>query len=183
MGTPQKEPLRELTETEQAALRRILQASSERVDRVRRARALLTVAEGRSFAAAARSAGLRSGTSVAKLVVRFNRHGLAALTIASGRGRKPTYDTEARTRIVTTAQTAPERRKDGTATWSLSTLQKRLRKEGLRQIGTNTIKRVLEDAGSSYQKSRSWCPTGTAQRVRKAGMVTVVDPETEQKRG
>jgi hypothetical protein len=54
---------------------------------------------------------------------------------------------------------------------------------GLEQIGTNTIKRVLEDAGSSYQKTRSWCPTGTAQRVRKSGVVTVVDPETEQKRG
>jgi transposase len=84
---------------------------------------------------------------------------------------------------VATAQQEPERRKDGTASWSLSLLQKRLRKEGLERIGTNTIKRVLEDAGSSYQKTRSWCPTGTAQRVRKSGVVTVIDPETEQKRG
>jgi len=65
----------------------------------------------------------------------------------------------------------------------LSTLRKRLHKDGLEHIGTNTIKRVLEDAGSSYQKARSWCPTGTAQRVRKSGVVTVIDPETEQKRG
>jgi transposase len=144
---------------------------------------VLTVAAGGSFAAAARQAGLRSGTTVAQLVSRFNRHGLAALTIASGRGRKPTYDGTARAQIVAMAQAAPDRRKDGTATWSLSTLQKRLRKEGLEQIGTNTIKRVLEDAGSSYQKTRSWCPTGTAQRVRTSGVVTVVDPETEQKRG
>ncbi|HEX6509354.1 MAG TPA: hypothetical protein VF221_17130 [Chloroflexota bacterium] len=34
MGTPQKEHLRNLAETEQAALRRIVQASIERVDRV-----------------------------------------------------------------------------------------------------------------------------------------------------
>jgi transposase len=183
MGMPQKEHLRDLAETERAALRRMVQASSERVDRVRRARALLTVAAGASFAAAAREAGLRSGTTVANLVARFNRQGLAALSTASGRGRKPTYDGSARARIVATAQTAPERKKDGTATWSLSTLQKRLRKDGLKRIGTNTIKRVLEDAGSSYQKTRSWCPTGTAQRVRKSGVVTVVDPETEQKRG
>ena len=122
------------------------------------------------------------GTTVANLVARFNRHGLAALSIASGRGRKPTYDAKARAQIVATAQTVPDRKKDGTATWSLSTLQKRLRKEGLEWIGTNTIKRVLEDAGSSYQKTRTWCPTGTALRVRKSGVVTVTDPETEQKR-
>jgi transposase len=183
MGKPQNEPLRELAETEQRALQRIVQASSERVDRVRRARAVLAVAAGGTFAAAAQEAGLRSGTTVANLVARFNRQGLAALSIAAGRGRQPTYAAEARAQIVATAQAAPVRRKDGTATWSLSTLQKRLRKEGLGQIGTNTIKRVLEDAGSSYQKTRSWCPTGTAQRKRKSGVVTVVDPETEVKRG
>ncbi len=183
MGTPQKEPLGCLAEPELAALRRIAHASSERVDRVRRARALLAVAAGASFAQAAREAGLGSGSTVANLVARFHRQGLAALTIASGRGRKPTYDGSARARIVATAQAAPDRKKDGTATWSLSTLQKRLQKDGLERIGTNTIKRVLEDAGSSYQKTRSWCPTGTAQRVRKSGVVTVVDPETEQKRG
>ncbi len=183
MGKPQKEGLRQLAEVERAALQRIVQASSERVDRVRRARALLTVAGGASFATAAHEADLQSGTTVANLVARFNRSGLAALTIAPGRGRRSIYGAESRARIVATAQSTPDRKKDGTATWSLSTLQKRLRKDGLEQIGTNTIKRVLEDAGSSYQKTRSWCPTGTAQRVRKAGVVTVVDPETEQKRG
>lgn len=183
MGKPQREGLRELAEVERAALQRIVQASSERVDRVRRARALLRVAAGASFAAAAREAGLHSGTTVATLVVRFNQQGLAALSIASGRGRKPTYDAGTRAQIVSTAQAVPDRKQDGTATWSLSTLQKRLRKDGLERIGTNTIKRVLEDAGSSYQKTRSWCPTGTAQRVRKSGVVTVTDPETEQKRG
>lgn len=73
MGKPQKEPLRELTVTEQAALQRIVQASSERGDRVRRAPALLTVAGGGRFADAARTAGLRSGTSVAKLVAVASR--------------------------------------------------------------------------------------------------------------
>jgi len=183
MGMPKKEPLRELAETERVVLQRIVQASSERIDRVRRARALLRVAVGGSYAAAARDAGLRSGTTVANLVGRFNREGLVALSIASGRGRRPTYEASARAQIVATAQGAPDRKTDGTATWSLSTLQKRVRKEGLEAIGANTIKRVLEDAGSSYQKTRSWCPTGTAQRVRTSGVVTVVDPKTEEKRG
>ena len=183
MGMPQKEPLRELAETERAARQRMVRARSERVDRVRRASALLVVAAGASFAAAAREAGWRSGTTVAKLGGRFNREGLAALSIASGRGRKPTYEARARAQIVATAQTVPDRRKDGTAAWSLATLQKRLQQDGLERIGMNTIKRGLEDAGSSYQKTRSWCPTGTAQRKRKRGVVTVVDPATEEKRG
>ena len=37
--------------------------------------------------------------------------------------------------------------------------------------------------GTRYQKTRIWCPTGTAERKRKSGVVTVVDPQTEEKRG
>src|SRR5207302_9865100 len=111
-----KESLRELTEIEQRALQCIVQARSERVDRMQRARALLAVAAGASRAAAAREAGLHSGTTVANLVARFNRHGLAALSAASGRGGTPTYDAEARARIVATAQRTPDRKTDGTPT-------------------------------------------------------------------
>jgi len=183
MATRQKVPLRALTPEEQGALERLVKSTSERVDRVRRAKAILVVGRGESFAAAARQAGLRSATAVANLVERFNAQGLAALRIWAGRGRKATYDTTARAEIVATAQRVPERRVDGTATWSLSTLQRALRKEAHPRLGASTIRRVLEEAGSSYQRTRSWCPTGTAQRVRKSGVVTVVDPKTEEKRG
>jgi len=183
VATLQKVSLRALTSEEQAALERLVKATSERADRVRRGKALLAVGDGETFARAAQRAGLRSGTTVANLVGRFNRQGLAALNIGAGRGRKPTYDAVARTQIVATAQRAPQRRQNGTATWSLSTLQRALRAGQYPRIGTSTIRRVLEQDGSSYQRTRSWCPTGTAQRVRKAGVVTVVDPKTEEKRG
>ncbi len=122
MATPQREPLRTVTQLEWVALERIAKASSERVDRTRRARALLAVGRGESFAEAARQAGLRSGSAVAGVVQRFNEHGLDALSIAAGRGRKPTYDPADRARIVSVAQQRPQRRKDGAATWSLSML-------------------------------------------------------------
>ena len=183
MPTPQREPLRRLSRTERAALQCIARSTSERVDRVRRATALLAVARTGVFIRAAREAGLGSGTTVADLVARFNRQGLAAVRIAHGRGRRPTDPASARAQIVATAQRAPDRRTDATATWSLSTLQRSLRRAGLRQLGTSTIRRVLQDAGSSYQRTRTWCPTGTAQRKRKTGVVTVVDPQTEEKRG
>lgn len=183
MPTPQREPLRAISGSEQAALERIVSAGCERVDRVRRATAILAVAQGSPFIRAAQLAGLRSGTTVADLVKRFNGQGLAALDIAAGRGRKHRYVPSARARIVATAQRSPNRRVDGTATWSLSTLQRKLRRGGFPTVGTSTIRRVLLDAGSSYQRTRTWCPTGTAQRKRKAGVVTVVDPRTEEKRG
>ena len=81
MARAQKEPLRPLSATERRVLEDVVKASSERVDRVRRARALLSVAETGSIAAAARAAGLGSATTVADLVRRFNQRGVAALRI------------------------------------------------------------------------------------------------------
>jgi transposase len=179
----QQERLRPLMLAEQRELKRMTKASSERLDRVRRATAVLAVARGQAFEAAAREAGLRSGTTVSNLVRRFNRAGLSALRIAAGRGRRPRYDALARARMVATAQRAPDRKVDGTATWSLSTLERTVRREGLPRVGASTIRRVLHEAGSSYQRTRTWCPTGTAQRKRKTGVVQVVDPKTEEKRG
>jgi len=83
--------LRALSEQEKRELQRTVKASSERVDVVRRAKALLAVAEGKPLTQAAQAAGLRSGKGVGQLVKRFNAEGLAALLIAAGRGRKPTY--------------------------------------------------------------------------------------------
>src|SRR3712207_2163181 len=174
MATPQKDRMRSRTAAEQTALERLRQASSARVDEARRARAGPAVAQGQSFAPAARQAGFRSGTAVAELVHRFNERGVVALRIAAGRGRQPTDDTARRARIVATAPRPPDRKADGTATWSLGTLQRTLRREAFAHLGATTIRRVLEDAGSSYQRTRTWCPTGTAQRQRKAGVVTVV---------
>ena len=182
MPTPQREPLRRLRSTERAALQHLASSQSERADYVRRATALLAVARTGVFIRAAREAGLHSGTTVADLVARFNRIGLAAVRIAPGRGRKATYRLKARAQIVATAQRAPDRRLDGTATWSLSTLQLALRRAGLPRVGSSTIRRVLQEAGSSFQCTRTWCPTGTAQRKRKSGVVTVIDPRTEEKR-
>ena len=80
------------------------------------------------------------------------------------------------------AQQEPQRRADQTATWSLTTLQRRLRRDGLPRVGATTIRRVLHDASSSYQRTRTWRPTGTAVRTRKDGPVRVIDPQTEGKK-
>ena len=123
MPMPQKHPLRPLTEQEEQELRRIEKASSERVDVVRRARALLAVAAKQTFPQAASSAGFAEARSVSQLVERFNQQGLAALSIAAGRGRKPTYTSQQQARILAQVQRKPDRQEDQTATWSLMTLR------------------------------------------------------------
>src|SRR5215213_133402 len=90
MAAMQKECLRPLTVAEQRELRAIAKASSERIDRVKRATALLAVAGGETFAAASRAAGYRSIGAVTYLVRRFNRAGLDALGIAAGLRRDGT---------------------------------------------------------------------------------------------
>ncbi|HZU04079.1 MAG TPA: helix-turn-helix domain-containing protein, partial [Ktedonobacteraceae bacterium] len=161
MSKPQKEPLRSLSQQEQQELQRIVKATSERMDVMKRARALLAVAKGESFRAAAREAGFASSDTVCHLVARFNHQGLLALLIAAGRGRKPTYSHEDRQKVVETLKSEPVRKVDASATWSLSLLQQKLRETGLPQVGASTIGRVLHQAGYGYGQSRTWCQTGT----------------------
>ena len=70
MVYPQKEPLRGLSEQEERELQRTARATGERVDRVRRAKALLAVAAGQPWTLATHEAGLKSGDGVGKLVRR-----------------------------------------------------------------------------------------------------------------
>ena len=184
MGAMQKERLRPLTIAEQRELRAIAKASSERVDRVQRATALLAVAGGADVLGGGAGGRLSEhrarsriwcGGSIGPGWRRWRSRPGAVGGRPTTRRRGPgSWRRRSGHRIG---------RCDGTATWSLSTLERTVRREGLPRVGATTIRRVLHDAGSSYQRTRTWCPTGTAQRKRKAGVVQVVDPQTEEKRG
>ena len=184
MSRRKKDPLRELTELERQQLSQLSRSQVAPAVEVIRAKLLLAVARGDDYQDAARAVGRRSGDAVAHLVTRFNREGTAALTPHHGGGRRPTYGPEARGRIVAEAARAPTPEADGTASWSPSTLRRTLRAapDGLPRVSTYTIRRVLHESGSSYQRSRTWCPTGKALRRRKAGPVVLTDPDAEPKK-
>ena len=185
MAAAQKAPLRPLADHERGVLTGVARAPSDRADRVARAKALLAVADGAPFAAAARAAGRRAGDAIATLVGRFNAEGLAALDPRHGGGPPVRYGAAETARIVRAARRPPDREADGTATWSLTTLQRALRRapDGLPAVSTFTVRRALREAGLSWQRDRTWCDTGVVQRRRKAGVVEVVDPATAAKRG
>ena len=184
MSRRKKNPLRSLTEDERDALTRLSRASAAPAAQVTRARLLLAVAAGANYQDADQDLGRKSGDAVATLVARFNDQGLDALPLRHGGGRQPTYTTAARERILREVQRQPTPAQDGTATWSLNLLKKALRTapDGLPQVSTFTIGQTLHDAGYTYQDNRTWCRTGTVLRKRKAGIVTVTDPDTEAKK-
>jgi transposase len=184
MTRRQHEPLRALTLDERERLARLRRSRSAPAAQVARAMALLAVADGASFTAAARAVGRRSGDAVGQLVARFNREGLAAVTPRHGGGQRRRYDQSSQERILREVRRTPDRDADRTGTWSLSTLQRALRQapDGLPGVSTQTIGRVLHEAGFVWGRDRSWCETGTALRLRKRGAVTVVDPDALAKK-
>ena len=184
MSRRKTDPLRPLTDDEVAVLTKLSRSKSESATRVSRAGLILAVARGSGYQQAAESIGRRSGDAVSHLVARFNIEGLAALDPRHAGGRAPIYDRPTQERIIQEARRQPTPEADGTASWSLTTLQKALRSapDGLPGVSTYTIWRVLHEAGASPQKNRSWCPTGTVIRKRKSGTVLVTDPDTAPKK-
>jgi transposase len=186
MTRRQKDPLRPLTSEERSWLIRISRSHAEPASHLARARALLAVAGGRSYTVAAKAAGRRSGDAVSQLVSRFNREGIAAIEPRHGGGPTSIYTAKERKRILQEARRAADREKDGTATWSLSTLRRALRRapDGLPMVSTYTIWKVLKEAGFHWQRTRSWCETGRVERKRKKSgeVVEVIDPDAEAKK-
>jgi transposase len=189
MARAQKAPLRPLTPEERTALQRIARAGSERADRVARAKALLAVDAGARFTRAALAAGIRSGDTVARWVARFNTAGLAGLERRHGGGPASAYGPAEAERILREFHRTPDLEQDGTATWSLTTLRRALRRapDGLPQVSTWTILRVLHAAGYTWQNSQTWCQTGRVSRRRKDSdgqpvVVEITDPQAEEKR-
>jgi len=161
-----------------------VRSGSERADVVARAREVLAVALGASYRAAAAGAQRRSAEAVSKLVSRFNREGLAALEPHGRGGPKAQYDAQARERILAEARRTPNPEHDATASWSLMTLRRALRRapDGLPRVSTYTIGQVLHASGYRWLAARSWCETGRAVRKRRAGTVKVTDPDSEAKK-
>src|SRR5690349_12073405 len=178
MSRRQKGSHRPLSEAERTSLSRLSRSRSAPAAQVARARALLAVAEGQSYTAAALLVGRQVGDTVARWVAGFNRDGLGVLVPRHGGGHPIRYREAEQRRILAEVARVPERAQDGTATWSLNTLRDALRRaeDGLPGISTDTIGRTLNAAGLTWQKGRSWCETGVVVRKRKRdGVVAVVD--------
>jgi transposase len=184
MTRRQKDPLRPLTGEEGVVLGQISRSHSEPASHVAHAKEILAVAEGKSYMDAAKAAGRWSGDAVSQLVSRFNQEGIAAIEPRYRGGCETIYGVAERERILVEARRQPDPEQDGTATWSLSTLQRALRQapDGLPNVSTYTIWGALHEAGWSWQKDRTWCETGKVERKRNGEVVEVTDPDAVAKK-
>jgi transposase len=179
------QPLRPLTEPECQELERVSRAASEAMNRHQRAVALLAVAEGKSLIEAARAAGWKVHDTVTRLIRRFNEQGLTALDDLPRSGHPRSYGPTERARIEQELQRSPSLSEDGTATWSLTTLQRSLREapDGLSKVSTFTILHTIHEAGYTWQKNRTWCKTGfTLRKMNNGSVVERYDPYTQEKK-
>jgi transposase len=179
-----KDPLRPLTFEAKQDLESIGRAKSAPAEASIRAKILLGVASGMTFTVAAPSVGRRSNAAGAALLSRFNQQGIQALIPRHGGGFQPQDGEAEKARIFQEFKRQPDLEQAGSATGSLTTWQRALRKaeDGLPQVSTATLLKVLHEAGYTWQHHRSWSQTGQAVRKRKGGTVGVTDPDTEAKK-
>src|SRR3954471_22386692 len=160
MSRSRKDPLRPLTADERQELARLSRSLSAPAAQVERARALLAIADGATYRAAAHQVGRRHNETISAWVSRFNREGLAAVQPGHGGGARIRYGADAQQRILAEWARTPQRDQDGTATWSLSLLQRTLRQaQGQRMKVCDPI------AGALSGRARAPKPCRTQQRA------------------
>src|SRR3954471_2816781 len=171
MSRRQNDPLRPLTPNERNTLTRLSRSLSAPAAQVERARALLAIADGATYTAAAHQVGRRHTETISAWVSRFNRDGLAAVRPGHGGGARIRYGGDAQQRILAEWARTPEREQDGTATWSLSLRQKAVRQadDGLPQVSTYTIWRTLHAGGLSLAEEPHLVPDRGGHAPAQAG--------------
>jgi transposase len=182
MTRKKKNPLRVMSEEEYNYLEKISRSYTESSARVAKAKALLFVSQNFSYKDAAIFSGRHSALAVSKLIKRFNDEGILALNLRYCGGRKIIYGPDIKNKILEIVASPPQRNIHGTSTWSLSTLQKYLKKTEIGHISINTLWTILHSANYSFQKDRTWIKTGLVTRKRSGKSVEVVDPDSEAKK-
>ena len=109
MSRHRKDPLRPLTADERIELTRLSRSHSAPAAQVERARALLAIADGASYTAAAHQVGRHHNETISAWVSRFNREGLAALRPGHGGGSRTRYGADAQQRLLTEMARPPAR--------------------------------------------------------------------------
>ena len=109
MSRHQKDPLRPLTPEERTELTRLSRAQSAPAAEVDRARALLAIAGGASYTAAAHLVGRRHNETISAWISRFNRDGLAAVRPHHGGGPRHSDRADAHSSALTQSEDSHRR--------------------------------------------------------------------------
>jgi transposase len=148
--------VRELTNAEGKALQRWLRRGTDPI-RYKRALVVLTSAQGIPIANIA-SRQMLSREYVRRIVHRFNDEGLASLRPGYDRGGRPKeIPPEVRSVIAEFATMPPSILGCPFRRWSLRKLRWLLIRRGIvKTIGIETLRRIFEEYGVSFQRIKTW---------------------------
>lgn len=147
--------VREATDDERAAVKRLAHSRTAPARAVERARVVQAALEGATVEAIAAELGLARNT-VYLWLHRFEARGLAGLEDAPRGGRPPTYTREQVGEIVATALTDPQSLGLPFAAWTLDRLVAYLgEKQGI-AMRRSRLNEVLLSEGLRWRKQETW---------------------------
>src|SRR3954471_9149379 len=146
--------VRSLEPDEAQRLVKITRTARDRV-RLRRAGIVLASVQGRSAAEAA-AMFAATATYAREVIHAFNEKGFAALDPKWSGGRPRRFGPPARETVCRVAKTPPHKLGRPFTTWSLSKLVEYLAEHKHITISTESVRKILQDAGVSWQATKTW---------------------------
>ena len=146
--------VRSLEPEEAQRLVKITRTTKNRV-RLRRAGIVLASAQGRSASEAAGMFAMKPQYA-REVIHAFNEQGFAALDPKWSGGRPKRFGPPVRETICRVAKTPPQQLGRPFTTWSLSKLVEYLAEHKAIAISTETVRKILRDAGIRWQATKTW---------------------------
>lgn len=148
--------LREISNEEGQRLLRLVRRGAGNIVTWRRAQIVLWAAQGYRVPRIA-EIGFTSEDRVREVIHNFNRDGFASLTPDYGGGRPHKFGPDTRAEIARIALIRPKTLGKPYSRWSLTKLANYLVEAGVvEDISTESIRRILDEEGVSYQRLKTW---------------------------
>jgi transposase len=146
--------VRPLSAQEAQRLKRLSTGAKHRCTRVR---AMILLASATEVAAPdIARLYLTDASHVRKVIHDFNDRGFAALDPDYRGGRPPKTTPEQRDRVVAVARTRPDHQGVALTRWSIEKLAAHLAERGIAALSPSALRALLDHAGLSFQRTRSW---------------------------
>jgi transposase len=142
---------------EPAEARKLKRLATDGEHRSTRIRAMILLASATEMAAPAiAQLYLTDADHVRKVIHDFNGRGFGALDPDYRGGRPKKTTPRQRDEIVSIARARPDTQGVALARWSIAKLTQHLAEQRVAQLSATTVRALLNEAGLSFQRTRSW---------------------------
>lgn len=163
--------LRPINNEEGNRLLRMVRRGAGNVVTWRRSQIVLWAAQGHPVSRIA-EIGFTSEDRVREVIHNFNRDGFSSLEPKYGGGRPQKFDEKTRAEIVRVALTRPKTLGKPYTRWSLTKLAGYLVEANIvEDISTESIRRILDEEGISFQRLKTWKESNDAHYEEKKELI------------